>query len=170
VLEVQKEIRDVGPPEPHGIELISMDELHEIRRIWIYEKRQFDDSLPAIYEEVLGERFPMSHSDDRLLRLDDWNLLAEICSDDREFFQLQACLLDIEREFRDMSRRAGIYETLEERLRVSQYESEEEAIAIRREQEKRRNDSQQREVERDAVPSQPTLFEVCDVDDRLGGR
>ena len=164
VLEVQKEIREVGPPEVCDIELISMDELHEIRRIWIYEKRQFDDSLPTIYEDVLGEPFPKPDSDDHLLRCDDWDLLAEICGDEQEFFQLQVSLLDIEREFRGMSRRAGIYETLEERMRISQYENEEEAIAIRQEQEKRRDESQQRESERATRIPPMTVFDEADLE------
>ncbi len=164
VLEVQKEIREVGPPEVRDIELISMDELQEIRRIWVYEKRQFDDSLPTIYEEALGKPFPKPDSDDHLLRRDDWDLLAEICGDDREFFQLQVSLLDIEREFRGMSRRAGIYETLEDRMRVSQYESEEQAISIRQDQERRRDDSQQREFERATRAPHKTLFDEADLE------
>jgi DNA sulfur modification protein DndC len=42
----------------HDIELISLPELQEIRRIWLYEKHQFDDSVPTIYEEITGQAFP----------------------------------------------------------------------------------------------------------------
>jgi DNA sulfur modification protein DndC len=138
VLQVQQAIRRVGPPEVRGIRLISTDELHEIRRIWLYEKREFDDSLPRIYEEVTGENFPKRESDDNLLRLEDWTILRDVCGEDEEFFELQVGLLDIEREFRGMTRRVGIYEALEDRLRASQYGSEHKAIAIRQEQERRR--------------------------------
>ena len=31
--------------------------MSEIRRIWLEEKHEFDDSLPRIYEEVTGEEF-----------------------------------------------------------------------------------------------------------------
>ncbi|MBI3861179.1 MAG: hypothetical protein HY290_04720 [Planctomycetia bacterium] len=52
-------------------------------------------------------------------------MLQEACGGDEELFQLQAGLLDIEREYRGMSRRAGIYEALEDRLRAGQYGGEE---------------------------------------------
>ena len=156
VLEVQQTIREIGPPEVREIELISMDELHEIRRIWVYEKRQFDDSLPSIYEDVLDKPFPKPESDDNLLGREDWDLLADVCVDDQEFFDLQVGLLDIEREFRGMSRRAGIYEALEDRVRISQYGDEETAIKIRQEQEERRR----RATVDHSAPQQAALFKV----------
>ena len=35
-----------------------MGELHEIRRIWLNEKHEFDDRLPEICREVTEEEFP----------------------------------------------------------------------------------------------------------------
>jgi DNA sulfur modification protein DndC len=146
VLEVQRSIRSCGPEEFRSIELITDPELHEIRRIWIYEKHEFDDSLPSIFEEITGKVFSIPPSDDNLLRADDWRLLRDICGQDSEFFHLQAALLDVEREFRGMSRRAGIYDALEDRLRAGQYENEESAIAIRKDEERRRGDAAQKSV------------------------
>jgi DNA sulfur modification protein DndC len=139
VFEVQQQVRRLGPEGFRTIELITMPELQEIRRIWLYEKHEFDDSLPVIYEKVIGEPFPVPPSDDNLLRSDDWELLREVCGEDDDFFQLQAALLDVEREFRGMSRRAGIYNALEDRLRAGQYGNEEEAISIRKGEELRRS-------------------------------
>jgi DNA sulfur modification protein DndC len=156
VLEAQSEVRRLGPPEFAELELISLAELSEIRRIWLYEKHEFDDRLPVMYEEITGAPFPAPASDDRLLRAEDWALLEEACGGDAELFQLQASLLDIEREYRGMSRRAGIYEALEDRLRAGQYASEEEALAIRQEEERRRQ-----EIENDLDPTtiaQRSLF------------
>ena len=163
VLEAQCEIRRLGPEEFRDIELISMPELHEIRRIWLYEKHEFDDSLPTLYQEILGEPLPVTASDDNLLRSEDWSILQEVCGEDQEFFQLQASLLDIEREFRGMSRRAGIYEALDDRLRAGQYSSEEEALAIRQEEERRRG-----EIEDEVEPTtfvQQLLFAPSESDD-----
>lgn len=143
VLEAQRTVREMGPEDFRDLELISMPELHEIRRIWLYEKHEFDDSLPKLYEEIVQEPFPVTDFDDNLLRSEDWSILQEVCGEDQEFFQLQANLLDIEREFRGMSRRAGIYEALEERLRAGQYSSEEEALAIRQDEEARRKEAEQ---------------------------
>lgn len=137
-MEAQTQVRKLGPPEVQDLELISLAELEEIRKIWLYEKRQFDDTVPTIYEEATGQRFPTNVSDDGLLRRDDWTILQEVCDGDEEFFELQSQLLDIEREYRAMARRAGIFEALEERLRVYQYGGEEEAVAIRKDQEARR--------------------------------
>ena len=145
VLETQCQLRELGPKEFSEIELISMPELQEIRRIWRYEKREFDDAVPRIYNEVTGTAFPIPSDDDNLLRDDDWQILREVCqeaseeeSDFERFFELQSGLLDVEREFRGMSRRAGIYEALEQRFTIGQYKDEEEALGIRREEERLR--------------------------------
>ena len=157
VLEVQSTIRQVGPPDVREIELISMDELHEIRRMWLYEKRQFDDTVPAIYEEVTGQQFPKPSSDDNLLGQEDWDILRNICGEDEEFFELQTQLLDIEREYRGMTRRAGIFNALEDRLRTCQYGGESQAIKIRQDQEKRRR-SANGDLERHSSDRQGLLF------------
>lgn len=138
VLEAQEKLRALGPPDVQTLELISIDELAEIRRLWLYDKHEFDDVLPRIYLEVTGQDFPAEPADDRLLGPDDWNLLLHVCGDDEEFFELQTELLDVERSFRGMTRRAGVYEALQDRLRAGQYGSEQEAIQIRREQEQRK--------------------------------
>jgi DNA sulfur modification protein DndC len=138
VLQAQRQVRELGPPDAANLELISIDELQEIRRLWLYEKHEFDDSLPRIYEEETGSPFPTPASDDALLRMEDWTILRDLCAEDPAFFELQVSLLDIERQYRGMSRRAGIYEALESQLRAGQYADENEALAIRVEQERRR--------------------------------
>ena len=141
LLETQNLVRSIGPPEVSSIELISKDELLEIRNIWLYEKHEFDDSLPRIYQDVMGDPFPLPPADDQLLRGDDWQLLSEICGDDPIFFELQASLLDVERQYRGMYRRAGIYEALEDRLKSAQFGSQQEALEVRRNEELRRIDA-----------------------------
>ena len=139
-LITQEKVRKLGPLEFRDFELISMDELHEIRRIWLYDpkKAQFDDSLPRIYEWITGRPFPVPQSDDSLLDDNDWALLREICGDDPALFELQTGLLDVERQFQGMSRRAGIYDVLIDRLRFCQFTSEDEALSIRRSEEELR--------------------------------
>ena len=148
VLTAQMDVRRLGPADVQDIELISLPELQEIRRVWLDEKHQFDDSVPTIYEEITGEPFPKGASDDSLLRRDDWGLLAEVCGADDEFFEFQTQLLDIEREYRGMTRRAGIFEALEERFRAYQYGGQQEAVEIRMNQENRRRAA----VDRNPVP------------------
>jgi DNA sulfur modification protein DndC len=144
VLQVQHGIRKDGPEEFRAIQLIALDELHEIRRIWLYEKHEFDDSLPRIYEEVAGEAFPRKETNANGLRAADWETLREVCGEDRALFDLQVALLGVERQYRGMARRAGIYEALEEKLRTGLYGSEQEAVEVlserlRRRQEEGRN-------------------------------
>jgi len=161
VLEAQTLARRLGPEEFSQLELISLPELHEIRRIWLYEKHEFDDSLPRIYEEVTGEKLQTQAADDSPLRGDDWQLLRDVCGKDDTFFEMQAALLDIERKYRGMSRRAGIYEALEDRLRIGQFGNEEEALTIRREEERRR-----KEANDEIVPAmQQSLFEIIELEE-----
>ena len=116
-----------GVPQP---ELITLEELHEIRRIWLNEKHEFDDSLPRIYEEVMGEPFPKKADDGNWLHQEDWDLLREVCGGEKAFFDLQVSLLGVERRFRGMTRRSGVFEALEDRLRVGMFTNEQEAVAI----------------------------------------
>ena len=135
---MQEEIRKIGPPEVATIELIAMEELHEIRRIWLHEKHEFDDAVPTIYHETTGKEFPSIDADDKLLGREEWSLLSEICGEDEDFLQLQMQLLDVERKYRGMSRRSGVFDDLESCLKKAQFENEEEAVAARQDQEERR--------------------------------
>lgn len=138
VLEAQQSARREGPDAFRSLRLITPEELDEIRRIWLYEKHEFDDSLPRIYQEVTGEEFSGQEDDGNGLRADDWALLREVCGEDPAFFDLQVALLGVERRYRGMTRRSGVFEALEERLKTGLYGSEEEALAVLREREERK--------------------------------
>ncbi|MEP0767712.1 DNA phosphorothioation system sulfurtransferase DndC [Coleofasciculus sp. FACHB-SPT36] len=127
VLEAQTQIRRTAPPEMRDITLIAQDELSEIRRIWLEEKHEFDDSLPRIYEEVTGEPFRDERpgAERKLLGTDEWEVLQEICNDEMHL-ELMAKLLDTERQFQVKSRR-GVYEKLDKCFESSS-RSKEDAI------------------------------------------
>jgi DNA sulfur modification protein DndC len=144
VLEAQQSARMEGPPEFRSLQLITLEELHEIRRIWLYEKHEFDDALPRIYEDVTGEKFTKRGDEGAGLRADDWNLLREVCGGDQTFFDLQVSLLGVERQVRGMSRRAGIYEVLEDRLRTGLFGSEQEAVTVLRDRLAQREEARQK--------------------------
>ncbi|MBD2007152.1 MULTISPECIES: DNA phosphorothioation system sulfurtransferase DndC [Cyanophyceae] len=129
VLEAQTQIRRTAPENMRDITLITIEEMSEIRRIWLEEKHEFDDSLPRIYEEATGEPFqdPRPGAGNSLLGSDEWTVLEEICADDKMHLELMAKLLDTEREYRKKSRRVGIYDTLEKCFETSS-RSPEEAI------------------------------------------
>ena len=129
VLEAQVQVRENAPAEFKDISLITPEELSEIRRIWLEEKHEFDDSLPRIYREVTGEVFKDIRVgvDEKLLGSDEWEILEEICDDDAMHLELMAKLLDTERQFHTKYRRVGIYESLEKCFDTSS-RSKEEAI------------------------------------------
>ncbi len=130
VLEAQQSARREGPPEFRQLQLVTLEELHEIRRLWLHEKHEFDDSLPRIYEEVTGEPFPKPREDGNALRGDDWELLQEVCGDDRTLFDLQVALLGVEQRYRGMTRRVGVIDALEGRLKSALFENEQEAVEV----------------------------------------
>lgn len=129
LLEAQTKIRATAPESMQDITLISLEELSEIRRIWLEEKHEFDDSLPHIYEEVTGEKFEDCRpgAGISLLGSDEWSVLEEICSGDEMHLELMAKLLDTERQYYIKSHRYKIYESLEQCFETSS-RSKEEAI------------------------------------------
>ncbi|MGB3237342.1 MAG: DNA phosphorothioation system sulfurtransferase DndC [Geitlerinemataceae cyanobacterium] len=129
VLEAQTKIRKTAPPDMRDITLITPEELSEIRRIWLEEKHEFDDSLPRIYREVTGEKFidPRLGADNTLLGLDEWDILEELSNGDAMHLELMAKLLDTERQYQTRTNRSGIYNALEKCFESSS-RSKEEAI------------------------------------------
>ncbi|MBD2137343.1 DNA phosphorothioation system sulfurtransferase DndC [Anabaena sp. FACHB-1237] len=129
LLTAQTEMRQTAPENMRDITLISIEELSEIRRIWLEEKHEFDDSLPRIYQEVTGEKFkdPRPGSDYSLLGSDEWQILEEICDGDGMRLELMSKLLDTERQFKKKARRIGIFESLEKCFDTSS-RSQEDAI------------------------------------------
>jgi len=129
VLEAQTHIRKTAPLEMRDITLITPEELSEIRRIWLEEKHEFDDSLPRIYEEVTGEPFEDSRpaAERKLLGSDEWTVIEEICSEDKMHLELMAKLLDTERQYYTKPRRTGIYGDLDKCFETSS-RSKDEAI------------------------------------------
>ncbi|WP_427157724.1 DNA phosphorothioation system sulfurtransferase DndC [Aliinostoc sp. HNIBRCY26] len=129
LLTIEKQLRQTAPENMRDITLITLEELSEIRRIWLEERHEFDDSLPRIYQEVTGEEFkdPRPGADHKLLGSDEWSVLEEICVSDDMHLELMAKLLDTERQFKKKSKRVGIYDSLEKCFDTSS-RSPEEAI------------------------------------------
>lgn len=128
VLEAQRHIRTHGPELVRAIELITLAELAEIRRLWVLEKHEIEDSLPRIYECVLGAAYPGGRIDDNLvLGAEEMAVLREICGSDDLHFQLTRELLDVERQHRSMVRRAGLFKALEQALRRGFFDNAEDA-------------------------------------------
>lgn len=150
VLEAQRSVRKNGPEDFRDLQLISPEELHEIRRIWLHEKHEFDDSLPRIFEEATGEPFPKQRDDGTALQADDWELLREVCEDDKVLFDLQVAMLGVEQRFRGMTRRVGVIDALEKCLKAAIFENEEDAIKVLTERDRTLKRLQDRELDDEA--------------------
>lgn len=128
VLEAQQYVRQHGPEEMHDLELISLDEMREIRRLWMIEKHEIEDSLPTIYEDVTGQMFPDDQfSEDQSIGTEEIELLKEICGDDDLHFQLTRELLSIEQSHQHLARRAGLFPQMEKAIRRHFYEDADDA-------------------------------------------
>lgn len=118
-----------GPPEVRKMELITLDELQEIRRIWVVDKHELEDSLPRIYREATGNDYPGRPLDDNLvIGEDEMHVLTELCGDDRLHYELSRELLSITRQQRTTSRRVGLHELLEKTFLKHFYEDRDDAI------------------------------------------
>ena len=132
VLRAQGTIRrNPQTPEPvRTIDLITLDELREIRRLWVIEKHEIEDVLPVIYLEEMGEKFPDSSAlENTPFGPEEFASLREVCGSDNDLqYQMIRELLHVEQRYRTASRRAGLYEALEDAIRRSFYDNEEDAV------------------------------------------
>lgn len=133
LLEVQEEIRKEGPEEFSHIELITHEELHEIRKIWVESKHEFDDSLPRIYEEVTGEKFVDENwFENESFGEDEWNILKEVCKElypnEELNFEMMYELIDIENRATSLNDRKGLSSQLTSTIKRNFYENENDAL------------------------------------------
>lgn len=110
LLEIQGVVRREGP-EP-DMELVSAQELFEIRRIWRTERQDWEDSVPRIFRDVSGHDLEWPRDDDAPFDAGHKALLSSICEEYEVPFELVARMLEAERQMRGMARRAGIYKAL----------------------------------------------------------
>lgn len=158
LLEVQRVVRERGPDHVRDINLITLPELAEIRRIWVTEKHEIEDRLPRIYEVAMGQPYPGPQLDESpLFGDDDLGLLREACEGDEIHFQLARELLAVERKHRAMARRAGLYEELEKTLRRNFYTSEEDAAQFALAKQRARDAIEKGREEKDRFLQLPLL-------------
>ncbi len=139
LLKAQRWIRENGSGGRARHELITEDELREIRRIWVVEKHEFEDRLPAIYEETMGAPFEDGSLDSHLpLGAGELDELRELCDTDLHY-QLVRDLLDVERQQKLSLRRRGLLDELEATLERHFYDDADDALelALRRRDRKR---------------------------------
>lgn len=132
LLEIQVDINTNGPEEFSDLELITIEELREIRKIWVFEKHEFDDSLPRIYEEVTKRKFEDPQwVGSKTFGHDEWELLKQVCEesepDEELLFEMAYSLLDIENYSNSLNQRKGIQSNIEKTIKRTFYKNEEDA-------------------------------------------
>jgi DNA sulfur modification protein DndC len=162
LLDVQELVRAHGPASVRDIQLVTLPELAEIRRIWVVEKHEIEDRLPRIYEEATGRPYPGPPLGESLLFDDeDIALLREACDGDPLRFQLARELLAVERSHRSMARRAGLYDALGKTLRRSFYEDEQDAEQVALQRQRARDAIEKARAEKGRFQQLP-LLDVVD--------
>lgn len=134
LLEMQVDIQKNGPEDFHNLELITVPEMREIRRIWVHEKHEFDDSLPRIYKEVIGKDFDDPEwVGSESFGKEEWDILMETCRDmfpEEELLpELMSSLIDTENNAHGMAQRKGILENLDKCVKKTFYKNEEDATS-----------------------------------------
>jgi DNA sulfur modification protein DndC len=138
LLKAQRHIRENAPEDVRGTQLITEDELREIRRIWVTEKHEFEDRLPVIYEETMGEPFADESLATHLpLGADELRELRELCDGDLHY-QLVRDLLDVERQQKLSLKRRGLLDELEGTLERHFYEDADDALELARRRQRRK--------------------------------
>ena len=133
LLQMQIDINEHGPEGFDYLELITIPELIEIRKIWVAENHEFDDSLPVIYERVMGKPFPdKSVYTSTSFKKKEWDLLRRICEpqandDETLLFEMMYTLIDIESKSNLMNNRKGILDQIERTIKKNFYRDADDA-------------------------------------------
>ena len=145
LLHMQVDIQKNGPEEFSDLELITIPELRCIRRIWVFDKHEFDDSLPAIYESETGVPFndpEWVYSE--TFGKEEWDTLQQVCSDlfpnEELAFEMMYSLIDTENRANSINQRKGILENLEKCVEHCFYRNEEDATNFYDEKVRRKKD------------------------------
>ena len=130
LLKAQNIVREKGPEHIQDIELIRLDELEEIRRTWVVEKHELEDSLPGIYQTATGTRYPgATLNDGAPFGAREMRILKDVCGSDQLRYEMIRELLSIENSQKNALKRARLFSSLEKAIRRSFYDDKDDAVA-----------------------------------------
>ncbi len=112
LLVAQKEVHQHDPE----FQLVSTNELREIRRLWITERQDWEDSLPGIFTGVTGRKLEWEQNDGYTPGQVEAELLRELGAEYEVPPQMLQKLLDAEWQNQGMRRRNSIHKTIEKVL------------------------------------------------------
>ena len=125
LLQTQVNLQTEGP-DPDLL-LITDAELHEIRRIWRSELSDWEDSVPAIYQEITEKELNWVNDDSGVFGDLERSLLENLANERSTPLQLVTRLIDTERSMQGMGRRSGIYNQIH-RLFSEEWGDEEDVL------------------------------------------
>lgn len=110
LLKIQKEVQK----EDSNLELITPGELEEIRNAWLHDPNEpdWEDSLPKIYREALGEDRDWVESDAGTFTKLDADLLAELEQKHKVPAALIMKLMELELSMDGLSKRSAIFDRI----------------------------------------------------------
>ncbi|MFZ6654767.1 DNA phosphorothioation system sulfurtransferase DndC [Undibacterium sp. TJN19] len=142
LLATQKVIQEAAKVANYrSIELISIDELDEIRRIWLENKGEIEDIVPKVYEEIFSLTYPGKKIEPVPLEREDLELLKSISQDvdpqaAEELYRLTRSLLAVQFQTQQSNKRSIHLDKLEQVLQFHSFKNEEDALHFALETEK----------------------------------
>jgi len=127
-LETQGGVNGRLPDDGEGMTLIRDEELREIRRLWRKERADWQDSVPKIYERVMGEDLDWVADDFGSFGETEEEVLKEVCEEHDMQPELIQRLMDTELQHHGMKRRASIYNEIDKVLKED-WRTREEIVA-----------------------------------------
>jgi len=169
VLQAQIAVQQMGPAEVKNLELLPLEDMEEIRRIWLEEKLEVEDNLPAIYQKVTGKPYPgLRRAHHPILNRTVLDKLKNFCAekDDNDglMYQQIRAAMAIANKYRNQLRRANLATELTDSLEKGAFTSLDDAkvFALERKrhelQIKYDNSPNLSEKEKDAINEQIAII------------
>jgi DNA sulfur modification protein DndC len=136
LLATQKVVKEAGNKVGYlNVELISIEELDEIRRIWVEEKGEIEDLVPQIYEQVYGAAYPGKEIEPVPLDPRDLALLKEVAKEVdgeavEQLYRLTRSLLATQFQSIQTQKRSKHLDRLEEILQSQGFRTEDDALSF----------------------------------------
>lgn len=135
LLKMQMEINRDGPEEFSNFELITLPELRAIRRIWVFDKHEFEDCLPDLYKEETGKEFyDPEWIGSEAFGKEEWEILKKLCEEEQAagggelLFEMMYSLIDLENRANSINQRKGILDALQGCISHTFYHDEDDAL------------------------------------------
>jgi len=130
VTQQQIQSNESTPEYGKNIELLTKEELQEIRRIWVVDKHEIEDLVPGIYEEVMGVKYPGDDIEERpIFDSEVLGILNDCCEGNPLAYELARNLLDVEGTYRAKGTRRGLFDDLEKEIKRCFYEDKDDATS-----------------------------------------